>query len=455
MSLSSMNLPASWESPRLDEVADVIDSLHKTPKYSTDGYRMVRVTDVRGGFLDLSNAFFVTDEVFQEFSKRHKPQEGDIVFSRVGSYGNASYVKTDEPFCLGQNTAVIIPKINSRFLHQCLQSRVVKRQIEESAVGSTQKTISLKSINALRIPLPPESERDAIASILGALDDKIELNRRMNATLESLARAIFKSWFVDFDPVHANAIRQNAGKTGAGQMPASSAIPTTHDPKVLDLFPSTFQDSELGPIPEGWSAKPLSDVCDLLSGGTPKKKIEEYWNGNLPWISPKAMNGIHVFESDSCVTEAAVGNGTRLVPAGTTLVMVRGMGLHQGVRISQAQRDVTFNQDVKALVPTTVDSTFLLYAVLDAAPILFGKVRAAGHGTGVLSTDIIKSLEFPVPKDGLSELTQPLTELNQEIHSNELESQVLAELRDALLPQLLSGELPVPEALTATENALV
>ena len=155
------------------------------------------------------------------------------------------------------------------------------------------------------------------------------------------------------------------------------------------------------------------------------------------------MNGIHVLESDSSVTEAAVGNGTRLVPAGTTLVMVRGMGLHQGVRISQAQRDVTFNQDVKALVPTTVDSTFLLYAMLDAAPILFGRVRAAGHGTGVLSTDIIKSLEFAVPEDGLSELTQPLTELNQEIHSNELESQVLAELRDALLPQLLSGDWPV------------
>ena len=291
MASSSMNLPENWESPRLDEVADLIDSLHKTPQYSTDGYRMVRVTDVSGGFLDLSNAFFVSEEVFQEFSKRHKPKEGDIIFSRVGSYGNASYVTTDEPFCLGQNTAVIIPKVNSRFLHQCLQSRVVKRQIEESAVGSTQKTISLKSINALRIPMPPEPERDAIASILGALDDKIELNRRMNATLESLARAIFKSWFVDFDPVHANAIRQNAGKTGAGQMPASSAIATTHDPKVLDLFPSTFQDSELGPIPEGWEPQTLESILELSYGKALKKS--DRIAGEFPVYGSGGLTGSH------------------------------------------------------------------------------------------------------------------------------------------------------------------
>ena len=435
--------PSGWKWTLLTDVAR-LETGHtpsrKFPEYWDGDVPWIGIRDATGnhGQTIHETNQYTTDLGIENSSARILPAN-TVCLSRTASVGYV--IVMGKPMATSQDFVnwVCSDDLDYRFLMYVLLAE--KRSFLRFAHGTTHQTIYFPEVKAFHICLPPIEVQRAIASILGALDDKIELNRRMNATLESLARAKFKSWFVDFDPVHANAIRQNAGKTGAGQMPASSAIPTTHDPKVLDLFPSTFQDSELGPIPEGWNAKPLSDVCDLLSGGTPKKKIEEYWNGNLPWISPKAMNGIHVFESDSCVTQAAVGNGTRLVPAGTTLVMVRGMGLHQGVRISQAKRDVTFNQDVKALVPTTVDSTFLLYAMLDAAPILFGKVRAAGHGTGVLSTDIIKSLEFAVPEDGLSEFTQPLTELNQEIHSNELESQTLADLRDSLLPQLLSGEL--------------
>lgn len=301
------------------------------------------------------------------------------------------------------------------------------------------------------LAIPPLPEQRAIASILGALDDKIELNRRMNATLESLARAIFKSWFVDFDPVRM----KSEGRMVKSENAAPDLSPFTLPTSLFDLFPSTFQDSELGKIPQGWEVQSLADMSELLSGGTPKKKIDAYWNGELPWISPKAMMTLHAFDSDEHVTEEAVGNGTRLVPRGTVLVMVRGMGLHQGVRISQAQRDVTFNQDVKALVPTTVNGDFLLFAMLDAAQYLFGKVQASGHGTGVIPTDIIQSLRFAVPPDDvLTELTDPLTNVNRRIHANAMESLTLSALRDTLLPKLLSGELPVPAALTATEEAV-
>ena len=408
---------SEWETTTLGEFT-TLQRGHDLPKQ-----------DRREGDVPILGSFGITG--WHDESKVKGP--GVTVGRSGASYGVVSYSECD---FWPLNTALFVKDFHGndeRFAYYFLQSIDFKRFNSGSAVQS----LNRNHVHPMEIRVPPLPEQRAIASILEALDDKIELNRRMNATLESLARAIFKSWFVDFDPVKINA----------GQMPASSAIPTTHDPKVLDLFPSTFQDSQLGPIPEGWNAKPLSDICELMSGGTPKKKIEEYWNGNLPWISPKAMNGIHVFESDSCVTEAAVGNGTRLVPAGTTLVMVRGMGLHQGVRISQAQRDVTFNQDVKALIPTTVDSTFLLYAMLNAAPILFGKVRAAGHGTGVLSTDIIKDLEFAIPPDGIfGRLTQPLKELNQEVHNNELEAQSLSALRDALLPKLLSGSIRLDNA---------
>jgi type I restriction enzyme S subunit len=439
------SLPSSWDVVQVEELLSddrgISVGVMYPGKHDPDGIPLIKAGDLVGDTISPSPEFRVSPEKHEEY-RRTEFQGGEILMTLVGNVGQCAVVP---PEMKGWNAARAVAVIrlenadDAEFVRHCLLSDQLNHLMNAWANTTVQPTLNLKEIRKLPLPWPPKPERDAIASILGALDDKIELNRRMNATLESLARAIFKSWFVDFDPVKINA----------GQMPADG-----HDPKVLDLFPSTFQDSEIGPIPEGWEAKSLTDIADVLSGGTPKKKVKEYWNGDLPWISPKAMDGIHVFESESCVTAAAVGNGTRLVPAGTTLVMVRGMGLHQGVRISQAQRDVTFNQDVKALVPTTVDSTFLLYAMLHLAPKLFGKVRAAGHGTGVLSTDIIASLQFAVSKgNSLAEFTQPLAELNQQIHANELESQGLAKLRDALLPRLLSGELTVPEALTETQEA--
>jgi type I restriction enzyme S subunit len=219
----------------LDEIALIIDSLHKTPTYSESGFPMIRVTDVKGGFLNLENTLRVDESIFIEFTRRYRPKRGDIVFSRVGSYGNASYVNINEPFCLGQNTALISPKVNSRFLHYALQSPPVRSQIENTVVGSTQKTISLANISALRIPVPSTLEMEQVANILGALDDKIELNRRMNHTLEGMARALFKSWFVDFDPVRAKL----EGRS------------TTLPPDLDALFPDSFEDSELGKIPAG------------------------------------------------------------------------------------------------------------------------------------------------------------------------------------------------------------
>ena len=269
-------LPESWEVRRLDEVSVIIDSLHKTPSYSQTGLPMVRVTDVKGGFLNLSNTLRVTEEVFQEFTRRYAPKRGDIVFSRVGSYGNASCVNTDQPFCLGQNTALISPKVNGRYLHLFLQSADARRQVDQLAVGSTQKTISLKSISALQIPVPPPDELEAIASILGALDDKIELNRRMNATLEAMARALFQSWFVDFDPVRAKL---------------DGRPPTGLDPEIAALFPATFQDSPLGNIPQGWEVCRLDDALILQRGFDLPTAVRTH--GEYPVMAASGPNGCH------------------------------------------------------------------------------------------------------------------------------------------------------------------
>jgi len=154
------------------------------------------------------------------------------------------------------------------------------------------------------------------------------------------------------------------------------------------------------------------------------------------------MTAIHADEADDFVTSGAVGNGTRIAPRGATLVMVRGMGLHKEVRVSQARRDVTFNQDVKALIPKTIESTLLLFALLNGQPELLGRVESSGHGTGKLSSEILLAHRIALPSMSQQHaLVQVLDTFNDRIGAARQEARNLAATRDELLPRLLSGEL--------------
>jgi type I restriction enzyme, S subunit len=301
--------------------------------------------------------------------------------------------------------------------------------------------VNRNDLHRLAVLLPALAEQKRIAHVLGTLDDKIDLNRRMSATLEAMSRAIFKSWFVDFDPVRQKA----AGKQPVGM-----------DAQTAALFPDSFEDSEIGEVPKGWRVLALPEVADIMSGGTPRKSDAAFWGGDIPWVSPKVMTHIHVDDSIDRVTQAAVGNGTRLVPAGAVLVMVRGMGLHDGVRVSQAKCPVTFNQDVKALVATGIPATHLLYWMLHEASSLLTKVQTSGHGTGVLPTDFLTKLMTVIPgsNDEVNRLVACLEGLDAQLVSLVTQEKTLAALRDALLPKLLSGEVRVSEAEGMVEEAV-
>ncbi len=289
---------------KLSDIADVIDSLHKTPKYLDEGQAMVRCTDVKYGKLNLTNTFKVNEEVFSEFSRKYTPRKEDIIITRVGSYGITAIV--DElDFCLGQNTSVIVPKdINPRYLYLVLNSPYVKNQIEFSVVGSTQKTLSLKAINNLEIPRFEPDIEDNIAKIGGELDDKIELNRQTNQTLEEIAQAVFKSWFVDFEPTRAKILaRQNGQDPERTAMAAigGKAIEELHQlsPEQQEslkttaaLFPDTLIDSELGHIPDGWEVKTfgmVSKCFDFKRVPLSKRQREEKKPGNIPYYGATSV----------------------------------------------------------------------------------------------------------------------------------------------------------------------
>jgi type I restriction enzyme S subunit len=180
--LSFSNRQIEWTT--LDKVSLVIDSLHQTPKYSENGLSMIRVTDIKGGLINLHNTLKVNQEIFDIFTKKYLPKKFDLVMSRVGSYGNVSIIPEDNAVCMGQNTVVINPLINSHFLYHVLNSKTTKAFIEKNVGGGNQKTLSLKSIKEIPIPSINEEEQNKIAEILNNFENLI------NSVSEGLPREI-------------------------------------------------------------------------------------------------------------------------------------------------------------------------------------------------------------------------------------------------------------------------
>lgn len=288
--------------------------------------------------------------------------------------------------------------------------------------------LSLVDQKRLQITIPVIEDQRSIARVLGTLDDKIELNRRMSETLESMARALFMSWFVAFDPVRAKA----------GGRP--TALPTG----VADLFPSRFADSDLGEIPEGWHVGSILEIACLLSGGTPKTDRPDYWNGGIPWASAKDVSqsaDTLLVETERTITAKGLAeSATQIIPAFSSVVVARGATTGRMVLFG---RDMAMNQTCYALA-STGGTPFGLYCRLQH--VMDSLVHAA-HGsvfdTITTSTFALSRIVIP-PVAVLAVAEEQLAPLFKRMLSCRLESYGLSALRDTLLPKLLSGDVRVP-----------
>jgi type I restriction enzyme S subunit len=260
----------------------------------------------------------------------------------------------------------------------------------------------------------------------------------MNETLEALARALFQSWFVDFDPVKAKA----EGRKPYGMDEATAA-----------LFPDGFQDSELGPIPKGWHVCPLFEKIQLLSGGTPKTTEPTYWDGDIPWYSVKdapSETDVWVIQTDKHVTKLGIANSAAQVfPEKTTIISARGtVGKLALTAVSMAMNQSCYG--VRGI--TGYSDYFTYYSLREATTQL--KQRTHGSVFDTITTETFKSLDciFPAPEitAAFDKLVEPLL---AQIRANLHQSRTLATLRDTLLPKLLSEELSVPAALLARPSA--
>lgn len=285
----------------------------------------------------------------------------------------------------------------------------------------------------LRLPvgIPPLKEQQAIACILGALDDKIELNRRMSKTLEEMTRAIFKSWFVDFDPVRAKA---------AGRRPLGLK------PEIASLFPDTFEDSELGQIPNRWRVRPIGDLVRVLGGGTPSTTEPAYWEGGMhPFCTPKDMSSLAdpvLLQTERHLTDdglAKVSSGQ--LPVGTVLLSSRAPIGYLAI----AETPVSINQGIIAMV---CDGELPNLYVLYWTSANMERVIANANGSTFLeiSKQNFRPITAVIPqRDILGQFTRIVGPLHQRLASSLRQTRHLAAIRDALLPKLISGVLRVPD----------
>ncbi|MEK7716728.1 MAG: restriction endonuclease subunit S, partial [Pseudomonadota bacterium] len=234
-------MTGEWQRLSLREAGvTLIDCDHRTPPPAEDGYPYVAIPQLRNGRIDFSGARRITREHFTEWTKKARPTANDVVLSRRCNPGETAFVQCGCDFALGQNLVLLRAdgkRVDPPFLRWLVRGPEWWEQIGKFInVGAVFDSLRCADVPNFELHFPPLDEQRAIAHILGTLDDKIELNRRMNETLEAMARALFKSWFVDFDPVRAKTEGRNPGL-----------------PKPLaDLFPDSFEDSELGEIPKGW-----------------------------------------------------------------------------------------------------------------------------------------------------------------------------------------------------------
>ncbi len=346
----------------------------------------------------------------------------------------------DVPICVAmrdmafnQDLKALQPKegVDGTFLTYWLLAHKPALLSSVDSAGHGTGRLNTETLKAMFVNLPPIAEQQAIAGVLGALDDKIELNRRMNATLESMARALFQSWFVDFDPVRAKLDPDRSGPT-----------PASLDPATIALFPDSFQDSELGNIPKGWTIEPVGEVVDCVGGGTPSTAEPKYWDGGTHhWTTPKDFSSLQspvLLDTDRKLTDAGVAKiSSGLLPAGTLLLSSRAPVGYLAI----AAMHVAINQGFIALKCNDRATNYFMLNWCQA-----NMAEIESRATGTTFAEISKQNFRPIrvvlpPKELMAAFTAQVAPLYAQITANLHQSRTLATLRDTLLPKLLSGKV--------------
>lgn len=441
----------TFERTRLGDVATFVNgdrgsNYPKEADYRDQGIPFISAIDIATGSLDLGGAKKITPGAYERL-RNGKIRRGDLLFCLRGSIGKSAMVRNDQKGAIASSLVIIrgTEQASTKFIQYLLSSPLGQSLALRLNNGSVQPNISVRDMKGLEFLLPPVAQQEAIVDFLGSIDDRIDLLRQTNTTLEAIAQALFKSWFVDFDPVHAKA----EGRKSEAMDAATAA-----------LFPSEFEESELGLIPRGWQVSTLSEHVDAERGlsykgagltsagdGLPMHNLNSVLEGGgYKYAGIKYYNGAykerHLAEAgDIIVANTEQGHHYRLIgfPAIVPCRFTDGIFTHHLYR-------------VRAKKGSPIARHWLYYCLMTSA--VRDQIISCSNGSTVnmLKPAGLQIPQMVVPPAKLCRAFDAVAEdLRTKIESGVDRAETLAQLRDTLLPRLISGKLRLPEARELAE----
>lgn len=412
-------IPEGWDLKTFSDIVDIIGG--GTPKTKIDEYWNGRIPWL--SVVDFNNDFRTVNETEKSItelgltnSSTKILKKGELIISARGTVGAIAQVGRDMAFnqsCYGLRAKKDIT--NNDFIYYLLKYSL--NILKQSTHGSTFDTITRNTFDLLKVPFPPISEQEIIAKILSNLDDKIQINQKMNQTLEEIGQAIFKHWFVHFEFTNEEG---KPYKSSGGEM----------------------VDSDLGEIPNGWKFSKIGDVLNTVLGGTPSKKNDSYWtNGVIPWINSGEVNKFRIIKPTELITEEALKkSATKILPKGTTVLAITGATLGQ---ISRLEIDSCANQSVVGVlgsdkIPSEYSYFWMKHIIKDIM------TWQSGGAHQHINKQNINDSEILIPENRILEnyinIVRPIFD---KISSSCFEISSLSKIRDSLLPKLMSGKIIV------------
>lgn len=460
---------SEWPQYRLDEITLLIaDCPHSTPEWTDSGVIVLRSQNIRNGSLDLASPSFTNDSDYKKRINRAEPLAGDIVLTREAPMGEVCQIPQGVKCCLGQRMVLIRAdekKVLADYLLYVFQSSYLQHQINwNQGTGTTVSNIRIPYIKAFKIPTPTLEVQAWITNQLKIIDLKISINRQINQTLEQMAQTLFKSWFIDFDPVIDNAL--DAGnpipdslleRAELRQKVRSCADFKPLPTDIRALFPAEFEETELGWVPKSWRIGEIGSFGKVITGKTPPTSLSNAFTNNdklEPFITPTDIsNDTHVINTARYLTMH--GQSCLLknrIPKGSISVTCIGSQMGKSIILTF---DAYTNQQINSIIPKEVYYRHYLFLNLRNRREELLQLGSSGSTMPIINKSTFSRINMLIPKKAcLSEFDERVSTFLSKIERNLFEVNQLNMIRDTLLPKLISGELQLddlPETVSELE----
>ena len=446
----------NFKTDTLDSLCElIVDCPHSTPTWTTFGYVVIRNQNITDGVLDLSSPSYTDYSGYRDRTKRASPQENDIVITREAPMGRVCLIPKEPICCLGQRQVLLRAdrnKISAEYLYWSLRSSFVQRQILiNEGTGATVSNMRIPVLKALEIPRLASIEiENKKARDLSNIQNKIQLNTQINQTLEQIAQALFKSWFVDFDPVRAKvqalsdglsleqaelaAMQTISGKTPEELTALSQTQPDRYEElaETAKAFPCEMVEVDGVEVPKGWELSTIGDCYDVVMGQSPKGETYNENKQGMFFYQGRAEFGWRFPTPRLFTTDLK-----RIAEQNSILMSVRApVG-----DINIALEKCCIGRGLAALQHKSKSLSFGLYQIQSIKPEL-DLFNGEGTVFGSINQANLKNIQIINPDEKFIQLFEKyLSSCDSKIMNNEIENNALKEIRDLLLPRLLSGKI--------------